>query len=107
MSHWYKSRIEQPVQPGDLIYTNELAGMGEHAHFLMFEVVRVTDKSIMVFPRQRVVVGGHGLGMGIASYIAVTCGARCGARVQRLKLSGATYDHMQEGEVLTEVSVLM
>ena len=36
MSHWYKPRIEQPVLQGDLIYTktNELAGMGEHAHFL-------------------------------------------------------------------------
>ena len=82
MSHWYKLHIEQPVQPGDLIYTNELSGMGEHAHFLMFEVVRVTDKSIMVLPRQRVVLGGHG--DGIASYTAVTCGAPCGARVQRL-----------------------
>ena len=105
MSHWYKPHIEQPVQPGDLIYTNELSGMGEHAHFLMFEVVRVTDKSILALPRQSVVVGGHG--DGLASYTAVTCGAPCGARVQRLKLRGATYERMQEGEVLTEVSVLM
>ena len=68
-----------------------------------FEVVR--EKSIMVLPRQRVVLGGHG--DGLASYTAVTCGAPCGARVQRLKLRGATYERMQEGEVLTEVSVLM
>ena len=107
--HWYHAYIPHPVKPGDLVYTNTLALLGAHAHFEIFEVTRVTDKSIMVLPRERDVLGTvwdeHQ-----TRYTRVRAGPSTSMRPQRLKLKDrhiSTYEHMQPDEVLTEESVAM